>query len=163
MPLFSIEVRVAKDLTDDEEFEQGFHSLPHPSARKKMSVEKLAIILSGCAQGKAAYILIEHELNMRLAQEQSSATRWAALYGAVGALAAAGVGAWLTAVPPLKDSQSCVSQWNSSELTPQKNLNVHPPPTIEAKPPVKPIQTAINPAAPIQNSAASQAASNQKR
>ena len=154
---------MARDLSEEEAVEQGFHGIPDTSVRKKMSAEKLAILLSECEPGRAAYILVEHELNMRLAREQSGATKWAAIYGAIGALAAAGIGSLLSSAPQTKDGQNCVCQWNTGQLSPNKNLGVLPPPTIESKPSIKPIQAASDPKAHIESAAASNAASSPKR
>jgi len=59
---------------DEEAFEQGFHDIPSPQERRRMSPEELAILLSQQSAGTPAYILVEHELNLRIAKVQSRAT-----------------------------------------------------------------------------------------
>jgi hypothetical protein len=73
---------------DDEAFAQGFHGIPDPRKRARMSAEKLAIELSNLEKGSPPYILIEHELNLRLAKEQAKATLTAAWLGAGATLVA---------------------------------------------------------------------------
>lgn len=57
-----------------EAMEQEFHDLPDPRKRARMSPEKLAILLSQQQAGAPAYILVEHELDLRIASVQSRAT-----------------------------------------------------------------------------------------
>lgn len=66
----------------EEAFEQGFHGIPDPGKRAGMSQEKLAIELSRLEKGSPPYILLEHELNLRLAKEQAKATLSAGWLGA---------------------------------------------------------------------------------
>ena len=66
----------------EEAFEQGFHGIPSPQERAKMSAEKLAIELSKQEKCSPPYILLEHELNLRLAKEQAKATLSAGWLGA---------------------------------------------------------------------------------
>lgn len=88
---------MSQPLTEQEAFEHGFHGLPEPSKRSKMSAERLAILLSGLETGSPARILIEHELNLRIAREQSGATLKAAVLGAIGGFIFAIMGPLLTA------------------------------------------------------------------
>lgn len=60
-----------------------------------MSPERLAILLSEQTVGTPAYILIEHELNLRIAKVQSRATLFAAGVGIATALAATALAAYL--------------------------------------------------------------------
>ena len=76
---------------EQEGFEQGFYDIPHPKEREKMSPEKLAIVLSHCEKDSPQYILVGHELNLRIAQVQSRAAYGAAVFGLVGVA----LGAWL--------------------------------------------------------------------
>ena len=71
---------------DKDAFEQGFHGVPNPELRAVMSPEKLAIELSKLEQDSPPYILLEHELNLRLAKEQAKATLNAGWLGAVSTL-----------------------------------------------------------------------------
>lgn len=80
---------VDKEQQDAEEaFEQGFHGIPHPNERAKMSPEKLAIALSNLEKESPPYILLEHELNLRLAKEQSKATLSSGWLGLIGSISA---------------------------------------------------------------------------
>ena len=64
--------------------EQGFHDIPHPKERASMSPEKLAIVLSECTKDSPQYILVSHELNVRIAKVQSRAAYGAAFLGLGG-------------------------------------------------------------------------------
>ena len=122
---------MTRKLTDEEQFNFGFHDIPTPDERKKMSAEDLAIVLSKVDGRKAAHILIEHELQLRLAKEQSGATWMAAGLGFIGALLAAVLGAWSTgAFQPQIQTQRCECEWHARELRPQQNLDVKPQPSI---------------------------------
>ena len=85
--------------SDEEAFEQGFHGIPDPQKRAGMSPEKLAIELSKLENGSPPYILLEHELNLRLAKEQAKATLSAGWLGAgatlIAVLLSAGISAGL--------------------------------------------------------------------
>jgi hypothetical protein len=76
-------------LSDEEAFEQGFHGIPDPQKRAKMSPERLAIELSKQEKDSPPYILLEHELNLRLAKEQANATLLAGRFGGIAAIVAA--------------------------------------------------------------------------
>lgn len=78
----------AEKQAEEEAFEQGFHGIPHPKERAKMSPEKLAIELSKLEKGSPPYVLLEHELNLRLAKEQAKATLSAGWLGAGATLLA---------------------------------------------------------------------------
>ena len=82
---------------EEEGFEQGFYGLPHPKERAALSPEKLAILLSGQEPGKPAHILVEHELNLRIAQVQARAAARASYMGIVGVVVGVVVTALLTA------------------------------------------------------------------
>jgi hypothetical protein len=73
----------------EEAFEQGFHGIPDPKQRASMSPEKLAIELSKLEKGSPPYILLEHELNLRLAKTQAKATLSAGWLGASATVLAA--------------------------------------------------------------------------
>ena len=59
-------------------------ALPSESTRRRMSPLNLAILLSQQATGSPQYILIEHELNKRIARVQSRAAYWAAASASAG-------------------------------------------------------------------------------
>jgi len=49
-----------------------FHGIPPDSVRKKMSPMELAVLLSECEEKNSPkYILIEHELKIRIVKKQS--------------------------------------------------------------------------------------------
>lgn len=73
--------------TEEEAFEQAFHNLPSAAERTRKSPDQLAILMSQQQPGSPAYILLAHELNMRLAKVQSNATERAAWVGVVGVVA----------------------------------------------------------------------------
>lgn len=81
------------DREETEAFEQGFCDLPHDKVRASMSPEKRAILLSRQQIGTPAYILLEHELNLRIAQIQARATYKASYIGIISAVAGAFLGA----------------------------------------------------------------------
>lgn len=80
---------------EEEAFEQGFHGIPDPRVRAVMSPERLAIELSKLEKGSPPYILLEHELNLRLAKEQAKATLSAGWLGAGATILAVFIGAAL--------------------------------------------------------------------
>jgi hypothetical protein len=140
--------RKPSGLTEQEAFEQGFHGIPDPAARAKMSPEKLAILLSECKPESPAYILVEHELNLRLAKEQSGATWKAAGLGFLGALLAALLGAWGTGAFQPPQTQTCVCSSRYDQPAAQATLSSRP--AIVVTP-----QAASKPFAPASSSAAS--------
>ncbi len=90
--------RRSDNLTEEEAYEHGFHELPLRSKRASMSPERLAILLSELETGTPAHILVEHELQLRIAKVQSQATREAAIFGLAGVLLGALItvaGQWL--------------------------------------------------------------------
>ncbi len=117
-------------ISDQEAFEQGFHGIPDPQTRAKMSPEKLAIELSKQEKDSPPYILLEHELNLRLAKEQSIATRSAGWYGAVATIVAVFIGYFLGSSQCEKSNsglaQSTPTRQEAKSLTPStpaKNIN----------------------------------------
>ena len=81
--------------TEQEGFDVGGDGVPDTDERTVMSAHQLAQVVSDAArnQGKdsVAFILISHELQMKLAKEQSTATYRAAVIGIIGI----GIGAYL--------------------------------------------------------------------
>ncbi|MGB7420802.1 MAG: hypothetical protein WA917_02870 [Comamonas sp.] len=71
---------------EEEAFEQGFYGIPDPKIRAKMSPERLAIELSNQEKGSSAYLLLEHELHLRIASIQANATQAAGRYGVLAAV-----------------------------------------------------------------------------
>lgn len=83
-----------------EALEQGFYNLPNSRERARMSPQKLAILLSQQETGTPAYILVEHELDLRIASVQSKATVRAGWLGLIGALFGATLGFFLGTLSP---------------------------------------------------------------
>ena len=71
-------------VSESDAFEQGFYGIPSSKDRAKLSPEKLAIELAKLEKGSPLYILIEHELNLRISKSQSTATYVAAIFGLIG-------------------------------------------------------------------------------
>lgn len=94
----------------EEAFEQGFHGIPDPKQRATMSPEKLAILLSQQQAGTPAYILVEHELNLRIAGIQSRATLRSGWLGLLGALLGAALGFFLGTLSPKEVKQEPPAQ-----------------------------------------------------
>jgi hypothetical protein len=119
-------------LSDEEAFEQGFHGIPDPQKRVKMSPEKLAIELSKQEKGSPPYILLEHELNLRLAKEQVNATLLAGRFGGVAAI----VAALLTAV---------LGYWlGASQSQEPAKVNASPSATCNCAYPIAPVVPAVS-------------------
>lgn len=71
---------------EEEVFDQGFYGIPCQKSRAKMSPEKLAIELSKQERYSPAYLLLEHELHVCIANIQANATQTAGRYGIVAAI-----------------------------------------------------------------------------
>jgi hypothetical protein len=149
--------------TQQEILAHGFQGFPEVSKLPKMSAADLAILLAQQhPPGKAGYILVEHHLNMRIAKEQSGATWKAGVLGAVGGFAFAIMGPVLTAYLQNPQAKQQEADRHPSELRPQQNLGVQPPPIIAAEPFGKTVKppSASAPTVPAPN--ATHAASNPK-
>lgn len=94
----------SEQVQEEDAFEAAFYKLPNPKVRAKMSPEKLAILLHECEKNSPAYILIEHELNRRIANVQSRATYVGAITGICGVI----VGVLLTAYLQKPPSVCCL-------------------------------------------------------
>lgn len=79
---------------------RAFHDLPDPRQRARMSPERLAILLSKQKAGTPAYILVEHELDRRIASVQSTATVRSGWLGLIGTLLGAALGFFLGTLSP---------------------------------------------------------------
>ncbi|WP_152495401.1 hypothetical protein [Desulfococcus multivorans] len=69
-----------------EIFDEVWYGIPPVVDRRKMSSEKLAILLSECEKDTPKYILIEHELNMRIAKEQAIPGYYSAIAVIIGTI-----------------------------------------------------------------------------
>lgn len=149
-----------RDQIIEDALNMGFHDLPSPADRASMSPERLAILLSERKKDSPAYILVSHELNLRIAEVQARATTNASYLGIVGALLGAILGAagtviltsWLqnhqvkdgekndenkTTQPESKANSDSASKINSSVNTPAgKPLEMS-----RIQPPQQPAQT----------------------
>ena len=114
------------------------YRIPTAKVRKKMSILELADAIEHGQPSSAGRIVIEHELNMRIAKEQSTATWKAAVCGAVAAILAAAIGAWLTGAFQKQESQTCVCQWSGKDEVPNKNFQEQAPPMSATKPVLSP-------------------------
>lgn len=101
-------------------FEMGWEGVPKTKDRKYMSAEKLAILLSKQEKGTPQYILLEHELNIRLANIQSRATYVGIVAGLAGTIVGAILTVWLQSSPTF--NHECVSKCE------QKMQGTIPPP-----------------------------------
>jgi hypothetical protein len=79
----------------DEQMTEGYYSLPSERERAKMSVLQLAELLSTRKQGLPDYLVIEHELNLKIAKLQAKVTLQAGWLSVVGSILTAIVGAAL--------------------------------------------------------------------
>lgn len=70
----------------NEQLSEGFYNLPTEKERAKMPVLQLAELLSKRKPGTPDYLVLEHELNLKIAKQQAQATLrsgWLALVGSV--------------------------------------------------------------------------------
>ena len=90
-------LRVARRFegTEQEGFDTGGDGVPDADERAVMTAHQLAQVAADAARNQGsdsvAFILISHELQMKLAEEQSTATYRAAVIGIIGI----GIGAYL--------------------------------------------------------------------
>jgi hypothetical protein len=71
-----------------------FHGIPSYSVRKKMTPEKLAILLSECEKNSPKYYLIQHELNIRIVKKQSKPVYISIFIGFLGIMLGWILGQW---------------------------------------------------------------------
>ena len=88
-----------------------------------MSPEKLAILLSEQSAGTPPYILVEHELNNRIAQVQARAAERASYVGivgvVVGVVVTAFLMAWLQKTPSEKSQTNQTAGERNSDSAPK--------------------------------------------
>jgi hypothetical protein len=112
---------------EQEAFDRVFHGMPPKTEREKMSPENLALELAKHQSGSPAYIILSHELSLRLAKEQSKATLSAGWLGAgatvIAVLLSAGIG-YLAGTSKTKILECPVSQ---PSTTCNGTQNVAPP------------------------------------
>lgn len=73
----------------DEDFSEGFHGLPSEKERGAMSVLQLAELLVPLQKDTVPYIVLSHELNLKIAKCQVKATLNAGWLGVGGAIISA--------------------------------------------------------------------------
>lgn len=84
----------------EEIYTEAFYGLPADRARRRMSPLKLAELLSEQEPGSVQYILVEHELNIRIAKVQSNATYWGAALTLLGVVVGWYLQEWSKSSPP---------------------------------------------------------------
>lgn len=95
---------------EEDAFIEGFHGiLESEKQRSKMSPSTLAVRLSSCDKGSPAYILLEHELNRRIAKIQAVPAYVGIVSGLVGVL----LGAWLQAPTDIPSNAALNCQANN--------------------------------------------------
>ena len=57
--------------SEEESFYEGFHGLKSPEEREAMSVLELAELLAPLQKDTATYIVLSHELNLKIAKHQA--------------------------------------------------------------------------------------------
>jgi hypothetical protein len=127
--------------SDEEEYHYAWHGVPDPQKRASMSPEDLAIELSKIEDSNSPpYILLSHELNLRLAKEQSKAT----YIGIVSGLAGVVLGAWLNSYFQQVPVVNCVYPASTSNETKNEAFNSPTPPRAGSAP-EKPNKSAVDP------------------
>ena len=98
---------------EDEACAEGFHDLPSQKERAAMTVLQLAELLSRRERGSPVYILIEYELNLKIAKTQAKATLssgWIGLLGSFLAVLTAFALGYFTGERPAKEAGRAESQ-----------------------------------------------------
>jgi hypothetical protein len=96
--------RTAPDVEAEQQFLEGFHGILESEAqRRKMPPSMLAIRLSNCDKDSPAYILLEHELNRRIARIQAVPTYVGIVSGLFGVV----LGAWLNSAFQSQQTMNC--------------------------------------------------------
>ena len=106
------------------------YGIPPERARRRMSPLQLADILATATLNKTARILIEHELNIRIAQVQSRAAYNASAI-AIGGIAFGWFLNQLT--PPQATVVTCSYQGGAESIAKKSSANPTPPVPIIAK------------------------------
>ena len=149
-------------LTDQEYFEFGFNDIPPPEKRLKMSAERLAILLSKFDGRKAAQILVEHELQLRIAREQSLATWHAAILAGVGGIVATCIGVFLTSYVQSQHAGDQEAKRNTYHKDAQDNNRIQAPPIVQPITTSRGSQPSSSPASTILTTNQASGAGNRK-
>lgn len=139
---------MASDNTEGEEaFSEGFHGLPSEKERGAMSVLRLAELLSTQKLGSIAYIVLEHELNLKIAKVQAKATLSSGWLGLVGSISAAllgvALGYFLSTVLAKYESKSQPAAESSQE---ESTIPIQQPSISTKLPPQKLLMPGEKPA-----------------
>ena len=108
-----------RDPSAEDIMAEGFYSLPSERTRRRMTPMKLAELLSEQKPGSVQYILVEHELNIRIAKVQSNATYWGAALTLIGVV----VGWYLQELsksppPPIDPTERGAKQYQHGPVAP---------------------------------------------
>lgn len=130
----------------DEDFHEGFHDLPSEKERKAMSVLALAELLATRKKDSPAYIVLDHELNLKIAKVQANATLNAGWLGAGATIIAVLIGfalGYYTGNPQTKASNE--PKQKEISPTPAINANSAKPEPVPLTPahqasPLKPLE-----------------------
>src|SRR3989344_2786255 len=126
-------------------FARVFHGMPPAKERANMSPENLALELAKHQNDSPAYILLSHELNLRLAKEQAKATLSAGWLGAsatlIAALATFFLGLFIGTSQQSKElSEPKSEKTSSSNLRQQENKTTEAVPRLaNSNPPATPL------------------------
>ena len=84
-----LRIAICLESSDGEQMEDGFDGVPSADETDAMTPRAIARLLAGVKdQSSSAYIILSHELNMKIAKEQSKATLNAGWLGAGATLVA---------------------------------------------------------------------------
>ena len=132
--------------SEDEDFREGFHDLPSEKERKAMSVLALAEVLATRKKDSPAYIVLDHELNLKIAKVQAKATLNAGWLGAGATIIAVLIGfalGYYTGNPQTQKSNEL--KQNETSPAPAINANSAKPEPVPLTPvhqatPIKPLE-----------------------
>ena len=129
------------DEVKQDAFVHAFHGLPNEMERESMSVLRLAELLAGVERDSTAYIVLSHELNLKIAKLQSKATLSAGRLGAgatiVSSLVTFALGYFIgTSLPrdskPISASAVSLAPASAAALTDSPSVPVPVPAPIPA-------------------------------
>ncbi|MBI5119049.1 hypothetical protein HZA56_21505 [Candidatus Poribacteria bacterium] len=130
-----------RDAQEQKAFDAVFEDIPSDSERRCMSEKELAEVLSACKSGTPAYILIEHELNRRIARIQAIPTYVGVVSGVISALAGIVLGAWSNSYFQQVPVVNCVYPTPTAQKAESGTFNSPTPPRPETitKEKIKPL------------------------
>jgi hypothetical protein len=92
---FFIRLSIQFEDPNGNQFDDGFDGIPSSDETSTMTTRSLARLLSNTQSGSPAHVILSHELNLKIARDQSKATLRAGWIGFSGAIIAAAFTAWL--------------------------------------------------------------------